>query len=133
MWWWILGACAISFATKYIGFLLPEHWLEKPAVIAVTNRMTIGLLAALIASNALSSGCAIAIDARLAAFAVAIVLLSFDVPFLAVVISGALSSAVVRAFVPEYYEPQVSLAVAVFACGVIIFQFTRRSSFAAHE
>lgn len=133
MWLWILGACVISFATKYIGFLLPEHWLEKPAVIAVTNRMTIGLLAALIASNAVSSGCAVVLDARLVAFAVAIVLLSFDIPFLAVVIFGALSSAMMRVLVPTYYEPQVALAAAVVAFGVAIFKFTKFSSFIAGE
>lgn len=133
MWLWILGACAISFATKYAGFLLPEHWLEKPAVIAVTNRMTIGLLAALIASNAFCSGCAVAFDARLVAFAVAIVLLSFNMPFLAVVIFGALSSAMVRLFLPSYYEPQVALAAAVVAFGIVIFKSAKFNSFTARE
>ncbi len=28
MWLWIMAACAIAYATKLVGYLLPERWLE---------------------------------------------------------------------------------------------------------
>ncbi|MCI5825832.1 MAG: AzlD domain-containing protein [Arcanobacterium sp.] len=119
MWGWILAACAVAFATKYLGFLVPEKLLERPAVARTANFVTIGLLASLIATNAFSAGQGVTIDARTAALAVALVALSMRLPFLAVVVLGAAVSALVRAVVPSYYEPQVSLIMLIVALGVV--------------
>ncbi|MCI6573878.1 MAG: AzlD domain-containing protein [Actinomycetaceae bacterium] len=125
MWWWILAACAIAFATKLVGFLVPEKVLERPAVEHVAAVVTVGLLASLVATNAFSSGHAVVLDARCAALAVAVVALSFRVPFLAVVILGAAVSAGMRAFVPSYYEPQVSAVALIVALGIVALHAAR--------
>lgn len=98
MWAWILLACALAFATKLLGYLIPHDVLATPVVERAAGAVTIGLLAALIASNALSTGQAIHIDARLAALVVAGVALWLRAPFLVVVILGALTAALLRAW-----------------------------------
>ena len=52
MWLWILAACAIAYATKLVGYLLPERWLESPWVTRLSHGVTVGLLASLVATNA---------------------------------------------------------------------------------
>ena len=94
---WILLACLIAFATKLAGYLLPESLLENRTMVAVTSAMTIGLLAALIATNAVTRGQALALDSRLLAVAVALVALRLRAPFILVVVLGAASVAVGRA------------------------------------
>lgn len=95
--WWILLACLIAFATKLAGYLLPESLLENRTMVAVTSAMTIGLLAALIATNAVTRGQALALDSRLLAVAVALVALRLRAPFILVVVLGAASVALGRA------------------------------------
>ena len=95
--WWILLACLVAFVTKLAGYLLPESLLENRTMVAVTSAMTIGLLAALIATNAVTRGQALALDSRLLAVAVALVALRLRAPFILVVVLGAASVALGRA------------------------------------
>lgn len=97
MTWWILLACLVAFATKLAGYLLPESLLENRAVVAVTSAMTIGLLGALIATNALTRGHSLALDSRILAVVVALVALRLRAPFILVVVLGAASVALGRA------------------------------------
>ncbi|MGA4506833.1 AzlD domain-containing protein [Propionibacteriaceae bacterium G1746] len=94
--WWILTACAIAFATKLVGYLLPESVLENRRVMAVMSAMTIGLLGALIATNAVTRGHALVLDSRLIAVVVALVALRLKAPFIVVVVLGAASVAIGR-------------------------------------
>lgn len=96
MWGWILAASGIAFATKLSGYLLPDSWLASPRVLAITNTVTIGLLAALVATNTVASGQEIVVDARLVALILAIIALKAEVPFLAVVVLGAAGAALAR-------------------------------------
>ena len=69
LWIWILAACAIANATKLVGYLLPERWLETPWVSTLSHGVTVGLLASLVATNAFLTGTSVSLDARLVALA----------------------------------------------------------------
>lgn len=96
LWGWVLLACLLAFATKLLGHLLPRRWLEAPRVQTVMTAMTIGLLAGLIASNTLTHGRSIVIDARILALLAAGVALRCRAPFIVVVAVGAVTAAVAR-------------------------------------
>ncbi|MHA6513662.1 AzlD domain-containing protein [Tessaracoccus sp. Z1128] len=96
LWLWILAACAIAYATKLIGYLVPERWLENPWVSTLSHGVTVGLLASLVALNTFVSGTAITLDARIVALAAAAVALVFKAPYLLVVIVGAAAAALAR-------------------------------------
>lgn len=96
LWGWIIVASLIAFATKLVGYLLPRRWLESDRFQHLSKAMTIGLLAALVASNAFASGQALSLDARVLALAAAGVALWLRAPFLLVVIIGAAVAALGR-------------------------------------
>lgn len=96
LWGWILAASLVAFATKFAGYLVPHSLLESAGFQRASRAMTIGLLAALVASNAFASGQALALDARVLSLLAAGVALWFRAPFLLVVIIGAAAAAVGR-------------------------------------
>ena len=96
LWGWILLACAVSVATKFLGFLVPARLLDNPRMLRVAGSLTIGLLAALTAVNTFASGQVLVVDARIAALAAAAVALWLRAPFLVVVAVGALAAGVAR-------------------------------------
>lgn len=95
-WTAILVAGALCFATKLAGYLLPHDWLERPQVARTAAMITVALLSALVAVQALASGQLIALDARLPALVVAALLLWRRAPFVVVVVTAAAVAAVVR-------------------------------------
>ena len=96
-WAWILLACALAYATKLVGYLLPQAWLEQPRVQRTASGMTVGLLASLVAVNTVVSGTELVFDARIAALVAAVIALLLRAPFLVVVLVGALTTAGARA------------------------------------
>ncbi|UNK42447.1 AzlD domain-containing protein [Luteimonas sp. S4-F44] len=96
-WGWLLIACAVAFAIKLTGYLVPARWLEGARMARITSAMTIGLLAALVVVNGFADGGGVVLDARAGALLVAIVALWRGVPFLGVVVLGALAAAGLRA------------------------------------
>lgn len=96
LWGWILLACAISIATKFLGFLVPAKLLDNPRMLRIAGSLTIGLLAALTATNTFASGQALVVDARLVALLAAGVALWLRAPFLVVVLIGASAAGVAR-------------------------------------
>jgi uncharacterized membrane protein len=96
LWGWILLACAISIATKFLGFMVPAKLLDNPRMLRVAGSLTIGLLAALTAVNTFASGQELAVDARVVALLVAAVALWLRAPFLVVVALGAVAAGVAR-------------------------------------
>jgi uncharacterized membrane protein len=96
LWGWILLASAVAYATKFIGYLVPARWLENDHMTRVAGTLTIGLLASLTAMNAFSVGQSLSIDARVGALIAAAIALWLRVPFLAVVIIGAVVAALLR-------------------------------------
>lgn len=96
-WMWVLVAAAIAYLTKLIGYLVPDRVVENPSMTRMTRALTIGLLASLVVMNTFSSGTALVLDARLVALGMAVVALLARVPFLGVVILGAVGAAAARA------------------------------------
>ena len=96
LWGWIVLASLVAYATKLSGYLVPARWLEDERMTHVAGTLTIGLLASLTTMNAFSAGQTLAIDARAGALIAAAIALSLRVPFLGVVIVGALAAASLR-------------------------------------
>jgi uncharacterized membrane protein len=96
LWIWLLMACALAYAWKLVGYLVPAKLLEDPRMSRVAGTMTIGLLASLTVVNSVASGQSLAADARLGALAAAAIALALRAPFLLVVVLGAGTAAVLR-------------------------------------
>ena len=96
IWMWVLAACAIAFATKGAGYLIPASRLESPRITRIAGILTVGLLASLITMNAFATGQQLRIDARIAALIAAIIACALRAPYLVIVLVGALAAAVVR-------------------------------------
>ncbi len=92
----ILVAAALAFALKLAGHLVPLKWLSHPLLARTADLVTVGLLAAFVAAQGLTTGRAIEFDARIPALAVAAVLLWRRVPFIVVVAAAAFVAAGLR-------------------------------------
>jgi hypothetical protein len=92
----VLGACALAYALKLVGYLVPDRVLDDPRVGRMAGTVTVGLLAALVVMNAFGSGQELVLDARLGALLVAGTALMLRAPFLLVVVLGAVAAAVLR-------------------------------------
>jgi branched-subunit amino acid transport protein len=97
LWLGVILAAGASFLQKWLGFQVPSTVLEKPVVARVTTLLPLALLGALVATQTVTSGPMVMIDARLPALAVAAFLLWRRAPVLVVVIAGAAVAAVLRA------------------------------------
>ena len=64
----LLGSAA-CYALKALGFVVPEHYLEKPLVAQLVAMFPVALLSALLAVVTVGQGMAVVVDARLAAVA----------------------------------------------------------------
>lgn len=96
LWAWIALASAVAYATKLLGYSLPARWLSNPRMGVIAGSLTVALLASLTVMNTLASGTHIVFDARLGALAAAALALRLRLPFLAVVVIGALACAMLR-------------------------------------
>lgn len=96
LWLWILIACAVAYATKLLGYLVPAAWLKHPLIGRLSGVLTIGLLAALVTMNTVSADEGITFDARLGALLAAAVALLLRAPFILVVLAGAAAAAGLR-------------------------------------
>lgn len=98
LWVAVLLACALSFALKLTGYLLPERALAAPWVQRVTPLLPVALLSALIVTQGvLDNSGALVVDARAAGLGVAVVALVARAPFLVVLVLAAGTAALVRA------------------------------------
>lgn len=96
VWSAILLAACICLALKAFGYLIPTHVLEAPRPARISDLLTVGLLAALVAVQTLGSGQAVMVDARVPAILVAAGLLWLRQSFLVVVFAAALVAGVLR-------------------------------------
>ena len=96
MWWWILLACVIAFATKAVGYLFNAEKLQNDRFLHVAGCMTVGLIASLVVTNTFVSGQDLVLDARVVALLAAALALALRAPFIVVVIVGAVGAAVAR-------------------------------------
>ncbi len=96
MWGAILMGAAGCYALKLAGLSLPRRVLANPLMERIADFTPVALLAALIAVQVWSSGPSLALDARSAALAFAVVALLLRAPFLVVVIGAAAVAALIR-------------------------------------
>ena len=92
-WIAVIGTSAIAFAFKYSGHSVPEKWLSHPRIQRVNTLIPIALLSALVAAQAFTEKSKLMIDHRLLGLSVAIIALLLKAPFPVVVLSAAVSSA----------------------------------------
>jgi hypothetical protein len=96
LWSAILLAALLCLALKAVGYLVPPAVLEAPRPARISDLLTVALLAALVAVQALGDGQAITVDARVPALLVAAGLLWLRQSFLVVVAAAAVVAAVLR-------------------------------------
>lgn len=96
LWTAVLAAALLCFALKAVGYLIPPRWFEAPAPSRIVDLLTVALLGALVAVQALGVGQQIVLDARVPALVVAAGLLIVRAPFLVVVVAAALVAALLR-------------------------------------
>lgn len=96
LWSAILLAALICLALKAAGYLVPPKVLEAPRTARISDLLTVGLLAALVAVQTLGEGQALTVDARVPALLVAAGLLWLRQSFLVVVLAAALVAAGLR-------------------------------------
>ena len=96
LWGFILLACAATYLTKLAGYAVPARWLQNPRMTRVAGSITVALLASLTVMNTFAAGTALVIDARLVALAAASLALWLRLPFLLVVVLGAVAAGLVR-------------------------------------
>lgn len=96
IWSAILLAAVICLGLKAVGYLVPPSVLEAPRPARISDLLTVALLAALVAVQALGEGQAVVVDARVPALLVAAGLLWLRQSFLVVVFAAAVVAAVLR-------------------------------------
>ncbi|MFM7351057.1 MAG: AzlD domain-containing protein [Actinomycetota bacterium] len=99
LWIATLGASAICYLLKILGYSLPESTLNNPRIQRVNTFIPIVLLSALVAVQTLTIGSEVVVDHRLIGVLVAAIALKMRVSFPIMMISAALSSALVYNFV----------------------------------
>ena len=93
-WIAVIGSSALAFAIKYIGASVPETFLSNPRILRINTLIPIALLSALVGVQTITEKGKWVIDQRLAGVAVALIALSLKAPYFVVVISAAVTSAV---------------------------------------
>ena len=94
LWIGVLGTSAIAFALKYLGHSVPEKYLTKPRMLRINTLIPIVLLSALVGVQTIADKSKLVVDQRLAGVAVALIALLLKAPYFVVVISAAITSAV---------------------------------------
>jgi hypothetical protein len=93
MWWGVVGTCALVFLFKYLGHSIPDRHLEHPKMMKINVLIPIALLSALVAVQTFTDKSKLVIDHRAAGLGVALLALLLKAPFAFVVLSAALTSA----------------------------------------
>lgn len=94
LWVAVIGSSIALFVLRYLGYMVPEKFLTNPRVLRINTLIPIALLSALVGVQTLTEKGKWVIDQRLAGVAVALIALSLKAPYFVVVISAAITSAV---------------------------------------
>jgi hypothetical protein len=98
LWIVVIGASIALFALRYSGYLIPEKYLTNPRVLRINTLIPIVLMSAMVGVQSVTEKGALVIDQRLAGIAVAVVALMLKAPYFVVMISAALTSALIYRF-----------------------------------
>ena len=97
-WIAVIGTSAFAFALKYLGHSVPERFLQNPRITRINALVPIVLLSALVAIQSFTDKTKLVIDHRAAGVLVALIALKLKAPFPVVVISAAVTSALLFHF-----------------------------------
>lgn len=97
LWVTVLAACLLGFVTKYAGYLVPEGLVDGPRRSRVIGLLPVALLAGLLVTQTVGGGDSIILDARLAAVALAVVLMWRRANFVIVIFAATALAAALRA------------------------------------
>ena len=100
IWPALLAGCLGVYLIKLAGLSVPAAVLQRPTVRRIAALLPVVLLAALIGVQTFGSGQHVHLDARAAGVVVAGVAVWRRAPFLLVVALAALTTALVRHFLP---------------------------------
>jgi branched-subunit amino acid transport protein len=98
LWIGVIGASIALFALRYSGYLVPEKYLTNPGMLRINTLIPIALLSALVGVQTLTEKGKWVIDQRVAGVLVALIALRLKAPYFVVVISAALTSALIYRF-----------------------------------
>ena len=98
LWWGVVGTSALVFLFKYLGHPIPDRHLEHPKMLKINVLIPIVLLSALVAVQTFTDKTKLVLDHRAAGVGVALVALLLRAPFAVVVLSAALTSALLFRF-----------------------------------
>ena len=94
LWIGVIGTSALAFMLKYLGHSVPEKYLTNPRMLRINTLIPIALLSALVGVQTITQEGKWIIDQRLAGVSVAVIALALKAPYFVVVISAAITSAV---------------------------------------
>ena len=94
LWLGVLGTSLIAFLLKFTGHSIPEKYVNNPRALRINTLIPIALLSALVGVQTLTEKGKWVIDQRLAGVAVALIALCLKAPYFVVVISAAVTSAI---------------------------------------
>ena len=94
LWIGVIGTSALAFMLKYLGHSVPEKYLTNPRMLRINTLIPIALLSALVGVQTITQEGKWIIDQRLAGVSVAVIALALKAPYFVVVISAAITSAI---------------------------------------
>lgn len=94
IWTVVIASSVGCFALKWAGYVVPESWLAHPRLQRINALIPISLLSALVVVQGFVTKTHVVIDHRAAGLAVAMAALFAKLPFPVVVVSAAITSAV---------------------------------------
>jgi branched-subunit amino acid transport protein len=95
LWIATLGASAICYLLKLLGYSLPESTLNNPRIQRINTFIPIVLLSALVAVQTLTTNSEIVVDHRLAGVTVAAIALQMRISFPFMMFAAAATSALI--------------------------------------
>ena len=98
MWLAVLAGAAGCYLCKLAGLAVPQQVLDDPRTQRVAALLPLALLAALTATQALTTGPHLILDARAPALAVAALAVLLRAPFLLIVALAAATAALIRLY-----------------------------------
>lgn len=93
LWWGVIGTSFLVFLFKFLGHSVPDRHLEHPMILKINVLIPIALLSALVAVQTFTDKSKLVVDHRAAGVGVAFLALLLRAPFAIVVLSAALTSA----------------------------------------
>jgi len=94
-WSVLVGTSVLCYAIKLVGYWVPARWLANARLQRINSLIPVVLLSALVVAQALAVKSHVVIDHRMAGIAAAFAALIAKAPFPVVVVSAALTSALV--------------------------------------